>query len=89
MTVDPRARLVHVVQLRLTEAQWSLLQEVAHQVGRPVSGVMRDVVTVWAMQQLDEREPWEALDSASQKQRNAWVRAMVDELRTIGDDDAS
>lgn len=77
MTSAPRPRLSRQVQCRFTDGQFELLQAVANEVDRPLSAIVRDVVTVWALQHqapVDSDAPrWD-------------VGSMVRELEDLGDE---
>jgi N-acetyl-anhydromuramyl-L-alanine amidase AmpD len=85
--VTAHSRLSRQVQCRFTDAQYDLLVEVANEVGRPLSAIVRDVVTLWALEHVSERDQAEAFDwtDARLAKRNAWVERMVAELNELGD----
>ncbi len=62
------------VQVRFTPAQHELLRDLARRLDRPISAVIRDVVTVWAIRRL--QRDGETLD----------VYALVDELQALEND---
>jgi hypothetical protein len=72
MATTRKPTLSRQVQCRFTDRQFELLQAVAQEADRPISSIIRDVVTVWALNH-QAAEGWD-------------VEAMVDELQEVGDE---
>ncbi len=66
-------RLSFVLNVRFTQAQGAMLERIAAEANRPTSAIVRDVVTIWALNH--RREAGEDIDLA----------AAVLELQHLGD----
>lgn len=83
--IPPQARrakptLNRQVQCRFTDAQFDLLNAIAEELDRPISAIVRDVVTVWALNFVSD-----PLEGLSRARHDSLVRSLVAELRAVED----
>lgn len=78
--VTGTARLTRQVQCRFTDAQFDLLNAIADELDRPISAIVRDVVTVWALNFVSD-----PLEGLSRARHESLVRSLVAELRAVED----
>jgi hypothetical protein len=77
-----RPVLTHITQIRFTQAQHELLAELAARLERPLSALIRDVVTSWAVQHIREQDEYDA--DHERRLPDAALLAMVEQVQALG-----